>query len=61
MTARLVQELPLASREIVPAHHGMAVREQAVYEIAADEAGSAGHENALKHEKLKALSLFFWR
>ena len=43
------QEPLLAGGEIIPADHGQAVREQAVGQVGADEAGRTGDEDAL-HE-----------
>ena len=40
---RRLQEFPLASGKIVPADNPFAVGKQPVHEIAADEAGRAGH------------------
>ncbi len=41
---RLGQEAPLPGREVVVSRDGMAVGQEPVYQIAADETGSAGDE-----------------
>jgi hypothetical protein len=48
--------LPEASGEIVEHHHGLAARQQLLYRVAADVAGSACHQDRFTHRFVAPLA-----